>query len=149
LKQNLQETLAIRHWHDTDLPESPQERYIMNAWNLDLSFLDHVKARPPISSASPLTWSPPSSNSFKLNFDGAAKGNPGTMGFGGVFRNDVGAALHVYYGTIGKDTNNAAELEGLWKGICIADQKNFFPLEVEGDSLILITVAIRIQAGTV
>jgi len=39
-------------------------------------------------------------------------------------------------------------LEGLFEGICIAEQKNFFPLEVEGDSLILITVATRIQAGT-
>lgn len=97
LKQNIQETLAIRHWHDMDLPESPQEHYIMNTWNLDLSFLDHVKARPPISSTSPLTWSPPASNSFKLNFDGAAKGNLGMTRFAGVFRNDSGIALHAYY----------------------------------------------------
>ncbi len=39
-------------------------------------------------------------------------------------------------------------MEGLWKGICLADQHNFYPLEVEGDSLILINAAIRIQAGT-
>ena len=58
LKQNLQETLAIRNWQDTDLPESSQECLIMNTWNLDLSFLAHVKARPPTSFASPLTWSP-------------------------------------------------------------------------------------------
>ncbi len=148
LKKNLQETLAIRHWQDTDLPDSPQECLIMKAWNLDLSLLAHVKSRPPTSSASPLNWSPPASNSYKLNFDGAAKGNPGLAGYGSVFRNEVGAALHIYYGTIGKDTNNAAELEGLWKRICIADQKNFFPLEVEGDSLILITTTTRIQAGT-
>eukprot|EP00253_Pinus_taeda_P027831 PITA_27831 len=120
----------------------------MKAWNLDLSFLTHVKSRPPTSSASPLNWSPLASNSYKLNFDGAAKGNPGLAGYGGVFRNELGAALHIYYGTIGKDTNNAAELEGLWKGICITNQKNFFPLEVEGESLILITVATKIQAGT-
>jgi len=120
----------------------------MKAWNLDLSCLTHVKSRPPTSSASPLKWSPPASSSYKLNFDGAAKGNPGPAGYGGVFRNEKGAALHIYYGTIGKDTNNVVELEGLWKGICIADQKNFFPLEVEGDSLILITAATRIQAGT-
>eukprot|EP00253_Pinus_taeda_P022049 PITA_22049 len=148
LKQNLQENLAIRHWQDTNLPDSPQERLIMNAWNLNLTSLTHVKAQPPTSPASPLFWSPPASNSFKLNFDGAAKGNPGPTGFGGVFRNEVGATIHIYFGTMGKDTNNAAELEGLWKGICIADKKNFFPLEVEGDSLILINAAIRIQAGT-
>jgi len=56
--------------------------------------------------------------------------------------------VHIYYGSIGKDTKNVAELEGLWKGICIADQHNFYPLEVEGDSLILINAATRIQAVT-
>lgn len=148
LKQNLQETLAIRHWQETDLPDSPQERLIMNVWNLNLSSLAHVTARSPTIPASPLFWSPPTSNSFKLNFDGAAKGNPGLTSFGGVFRKEVGAVIHIYYGSIGKDTNNATKLEGLWRGICITDQKNFFPLEVEGDSLILINAATRIQAGT-
>lgn len=56
--------------------------------------------------------------------------------------------VHIYYGSIGKDTKNVAELEGLWKGICIADQHNLYPLEVEGDSLILINAATRIQAVT-
>jgi len=97
LKQNLQETLAIRHWHDTNLPESPQEHHIMKAWNLDLSFMDHATARSLISLASPLTWSPSASNSFKLNFDGAAKGNPRMTGFGGVFRNERGAVLHILF----------------------------------------------------
>jgi len=95
LKQNIQETLAIRHWQDTDFPDSPQERLIMKSWNLDLSCLTHVKSRPPTSSASPLKWSPPASSSYKLNFDGAAKGNPGPAGYGGVFRNEKGAALHI------------------------------------------------------
>ena len=49
---------------------------------------------------------------------------------------------------IGKDTNNVARLEGLWKGICVADQHGYYPLVAEGDSLILINAAIRIQAGT-
>lgn len=60
--------------------------------------------------ASPLNWSPPTSHSYKLNFDGAAKGNLGLAGYGGVFRNKVGSVLHIYDGSIGKDTNNAAEL---------------------------------------
>jgi len=93
-----------------------------------------------------LEFSP--SNSYKLNFDGAAKGNPGLASYGGVFRNEVGSALHIYHGLIGKDTRNAPELEGLWKGICIAEKENFFPLEVEGDSQILIIAATRIQSGT-
>lgn len=121
LKKNLQETLAIRHWQDSDLPDSPQEHLIMKAWNLDLTFLAQVKSKPPTSSASPLNWSPPVSNSYKLNFDGVAKGNPCPASYGGVFRNEMGTVLHNYHGTIGNDTNNATELEGLWKEICIAE----------------------------
>lgn len=49
-----------------------------------------------------------------LNFDGASKGNPGITGYGGVIRNAQGIQLKVYFGSIGWNTNNAAELEGLW-----------------------------------
>lgn len=38
-------------------------------------------------------------------------------------------------------------MEGLSQGICLAEQKHFFPLEVEGDSLILIAATKKIQAG--
>ena len=56
--------------------------------------------------------------------------------------------MHIYYGYLGMDSNNVAELEGLWHGICIAEKENLFPLEVEGDSQILIEAAIRIQSST-
>eukprot|EP00253_Pinus_taeda_P020881 PITA_20881 len=118
LKQSLQETLALRIWQETDWPSSPQELTIWKSWDLH------------------------------LNFDGAAKGNPGPAGYGGVIRNDKGIIHHVFFGSIGNDTNNAAELEGLWKGLCIADQQGFYPLVAERDSQILINAAIRIQAGT-
>jgi len=91
---------------------------------------------------------PPIANSFKLNFDGTAKGNPGPTGYGGVFRDQKGTIKYIYYGNIGNDTNNAAELEGILKGICILEQKNKIPLEVEGDSLIIIASVIIIQAGS-
>jgi len=91
---------------------------------------------------------PPAPNSFKLNFDGTAKGNPRRAGYGGVFRDEMGTIRHIYHGNIGNDTNNVAELEGIWKGIYIAEQENWYPLEVEGDSLIIIAAVIRIQAGS-
>jgi len=120
-KRNIQETLAIRTWYDTDMPEAQQERDIFKEWNLDLSAFAKVITRPPRSSTSPSSWSPPACNSFKLNFDGAAKGNPGPAGFGGIIRSHTGAPLHIYYGSLGKDTNNVAEMEGLWQGICLAE----------------------------
>jgi len=48
----------------------------------------------------------------------------------------------MYHGSMGRDTNNTAEIEGLWQGLCIAETKNLLPLEVEGDSQILIEAAI-------
>lgn len=73
-----------------------------------------------------------------MNFDRAAKGNLGLGGYGGIFRNVAGLTLHFYHGSIGRDTNNVVELEGLRKGICIPEIEKKFPLEVEGDSQILI-----------
>jgi len=115
---------------------------------LDLTFLAQVKTSSPIRTASSHHWSPPASYSYKLNFDGATKGNPGLVGYGGIFRNNVGSTLHIYHGSLGKDTKNAAELEGLWKGIYIEEMENFLPLEVEGDSQILIEAATWIHSST-
>ena len=83
-----------------------------------------------------------------MNFDGAAKGNSGPAGFGGIFRSHEGANIHIYFGSLGRDYNNAAELEGLWQGICIAERENIFPLEVEGDSQILIEAEKRLQSSS-
>ena len=50
---------------------------------------------------------------MKMNIYGASKGNPGAAGFGGIFRDALGKTLKIYFGLIGRDSNNSAELEGL------------------------------------
>lgn len=95
----------------------------------------------------PLNGIPPT-NVIKLNFDVASKGNPGKTGYGGIFRNHEGNRLLLYFGSIGWDTNNSAELEGLWQGLCLAHQHNFHPIIIEGDSQILINMATQIQQGS-
>ena len=82
-----------------------------------------------------------------MNFDGASKGNPGAAGFGGIFRNLAGTPLEVFFVSIGWDSNNSVELEGLQQGLCLAQEHNFFPLEVEGDSQILINATTHILMG--
>eukprot|EP00253_Pinus_taeda_P008595 PITA_08595 len=93
-------------------------------------------------------WSPPPINTFILNFDGASKGNPGSTGYGGAVKNHEGQVLKVFFGSIGWNTNNVAELEGLWKGLNITQKEGFSPLIVEGDSQILINMVTKIQQGT-
>jgi len=87
-------------------------------------------------------------NMYQLNFDGASKGNPGNSGFGGIFRDHMGAPILTFLGSRGWDTNNSAELEGLWKGLLLAQSKNFFPLIIEGDSQIIINMISRILQGS-
>ena len=87
-----------------------------------------------------MKWTPPPSGMFKFNFYGAFRGNPGQAGFGGIFRNSEGETQVIYYGSIGWDTNNSAELEGLWKGLSLIHHYKFFPIIIEGDSQILINM---------
>ena len=145
---NLKQTLDLHTWTQEDYPSLAVEKAIWENWNIQLPqrMPNH---RPSQSQAdNKLPWSPPPQNTFKLNFDGASKGNPGTAGFGGVFRNHQGESLLLYYGNIGWDTNNSAEMEGLWQGLILSQQFGFHPLEVEGDSQILICMANQLLNGT-
>lgn len=85
---------------------------------------------------------------YQLNFDGASKGNPGNSGFGGIFRDHKGAPLLTFLGSKGWDTNNSAELEGLWQGLILAQDKGFFPLIIEGNSQIIINMVTKILQGS-
>lgn len=67
--------------------------------------------------------------------------------YGGIFRNHEGQPLLYFFGSIGWDTNNFAKLEGLWQGMKLADQHNFYPILIEGDTQILINMATQIQQG--
>ena len=43
-----------------------------------------------------VTWERPPQTIFKLNFDGAAKGNPSLAGMGGAMRDSRGEILGIY-----------------------------------------------------
>ena len=75
---------------------------------------------------------------FKLNFDGASRGNPGPTGFGGLCRDSLGRINFVFLGAIGHDSNNSAELEGMIQGLQCLVRSNSFPAIIEGDSQISI-----------
>ena len=96
----------------------------------------------------PMQWSPPPYGVFKINFDGASRGNPNQAGFGGIFRNSKGEIQNIYYGSIGWDTNNSAELEGLWQGLCLTLHYNFFQIIIEGEYQVLINMVKQLLRGT-
>ncbi|XP_059073499.1 uncharacterized protein LOC131874235 [Cryptomeria japonica] len=83
-------------------------------------------------------WIPPKTGNFKMNFDGASRGNPGKSGYGAIIRNEFGNFVGAKYGSLGINTNNMAELVGLLVGLewCVAH--GIQDVEVEGDSQIIL-----------
>eukprot|EP00253_Pinus_taeda_P028396 PITA_28396 len=110
---NLQETLSLKTWVADDFPMQANEIAIWENWNIQLPHGSPACKPSDSSNISKHSWLPPPRHRFKLNFDGASKGNPGKAGFGGIFRDHKGSPLLIYLGNIGWDTNNSAELEGL------------------------------------
>ena len=89
----------------------------------------------------------PSPLVFKLNFDGASRGNPGLAGFGGLCRDHDGRIMMVFLGSIGQDTNKSAELEGLIRGFEVLIRGAFFLAIIEGDSNTLVQMEKRMMNG--
>eukprot|EP00253_Pinus_taeda_P013273 PITA_13273 len=96
-----------------DLPSLHNEKSILDNWQLHLPQELQKNGPAKSSNIKKGKWNAPPKHSYKLNFDGASKGNPGIAGFGGILRNHEGTPMQIYFGNIGWDTNNSAELEVL------------------------------------
>jgi hypothetical protein len=69
-------------------------------------------------------WSPPSFLWIKCNVDGAAKGNPGIAGCGGVFRNHRADLIHCFAVPLGITSSTHAELYATILAIEVAFRMN-------------------------
>jgi ribonuclease HI len=59
-----------------------------------------------------------------------------------------GQILHIFYGYLGINSNNVAELWALIKGLQITHQNQFHQLIVEGDSQLIIHMLTKLQWGS-
>ena len=100
-----------------------------------------------MSASNSNSWIGPPAGSFKLNVNGAAKGNLGPAGYGGTIRNSKGDILSLFYGSIGSNTNNMAKIEGLINGLKWVIQTGENPLVAEGDSQIINNLAHQLQSS--
>lgn len=148
MSQNIKETISLHAWCQEDFPTLLQEQNIWANWNLQWNQADMAKRTHPQTNCAPGKWTPPSKNMFQLNFDGASKGNPGNSGFEGIGRDWKRIPLLTFLGSKGWDTNNSTELEGLWQGLSLAQNRGFFHLIIEGDFQIIINMVIKIMQGT-
>lgn len=94
------------------------------------------------------SWKPPPEGFFKVNIDGASKGNPGVAGFGGAIRDHQGQTKYIFHGHLEKGTNNMAELLELDQCLEILVEENLQNANIEAESEFIIRVAKKIHNGT-
>ncbi|XP_057843263.2 uncharacterized protein LOC131052700 [Cryptomeria japonica] len=82
-------------------------------------------------------WKPPKMGWFKLNFDGASRGNPGQTRIGCCLHNLDGTEVTQRAKPVGIGTNNRAEFMALVEGLEMCRALGV-KLVVEGDSTIII-----------
>ena len=75
---------------------------------------------------------------FSVNIDGGARGNPGPAGWGVVVYNAAGDVIAELSGTLPHATNNVAEYSGLLAALdwCVKNGAN--TVHVRSDSLLLV-----------
>ena len=77
-----------------------------------------------------------------LFFDGAAKGNPGKAGAGGVVVNPFGEKIHSYAWGLGYSSSIQAEALALFQGLKILKELSINEANVIGDSQIVINAMV-------
>ncbi|XP_057847183.2 uncharacterized protein LOC131056921 [Cryptomeria japonica] len=82
-------------------------------------------------------WSPPPCPCFKLQFDGASKGNPGKSGIGVIIFDHSSKIIMAVGKYIGHCTNNMAEFQALSVGLDLAHSLNIKDIVIEGDLMLV------------
>ncbi|XP_057844429.2 uncharacterized protein LOC131053798 [Cryptomeria japonica] len=87
-------------------------------------------------------WSPPPFPSFKLQFDGASKGNPGRSSVGVIIFYHSSKIIKAVGKYIGQGTNIVAKFQALSFGIDLALSLNIKDIVIEGDSMLVFQAVI-------
>ncbi|KAI8558096.1 hypothetical protein RHMOL_Rhmol04G0062800 [Rhododendron molle] len=87
-----------------------------------------------------VSWTKPKPGCFKLNTDGASKGNPGASSCGGIIRDSDGKWFSGFHRKIGFASSIEAELWALRDGLILAMSKGLGrgKLEVEVDATLVL-----------
>lgn len=101
-------SILAENWADEDWKTTEAEIEILKKLNVEQGLIYHQKSKQNHQTAnqSGAVYRKPPEVFIKLNFDGAAKGNPGPAGFGGIFRNGEGVTDWIYDEHGGTMTNN-------------------------------------------
>ncbi|GAA0142857.1 hypothetical protein LIER_42739 [Lithospermum erythrorhizon] len=79
-------------------------------------------------------WTKPPDGHFKLNTDGASKGNSGESGCGGILRDKEGSIIMAFGVYLGRETSIVAEMKAIQEGLHKLCIKGIRDVMVETDS---------------
>src|SRR5215469_8340192 len=81
---------------------------------------------------------PAARSAYRINIDGASRGNPGPAAYGVVIRDARGETVAKLKKYIGRFTNNVAEYYGLIAALDYAQSQGIRAIRVESDSELLV-----------
>lgn len=97
IQNHTKEMLGLKQLGSSDLQAGPKEIGILRKWEIT-RILEYIgkKGETNPTGIIPEIWEPPPTSMYKLNFDGASKGNPSRVGYGGAIRNSEGKLVGLY-----------------------------------------------------
>ncbi|KAL9224347.1 hypothetical protein vseg_000390 [Gypsophila vaccaria] len=126
---------------DGDIPESPflfllkrQDETLSALSRNDNLFRQHTTRSKEVF----VRWSPPPSDWFVLNIDGASRGNPGESGAGGLIRTADGSLIRAFALKLGIGSSMRAEVMALVRGLALAKELDLPRLIIQSDSQIVV-----------
>ena len=121
---------------DSQIIQRWKHLFIPDGWKIGNSSTSSLSCKQ-------IGWRPPDEGYWKLNFDGASRGNPGPFGFGACIRNSEGDVVAITVSPLPINTNNMVEAQALLASLILAKQGNFWLLHIEGDSSVIINACIH------
>ena len=97
IEAHLKETITLHQWTQEEFIVEANERIILYDLGIEeLPSNNSISCSVLVSVSSSNSWIGPLAGSFKLNVDGATKGNPGPTSYGGAIRNSKGDMLSLF-----------------------------------------------------
>ncbi|XP_059067624.1 uncharacterized protein LOC131858407 [Cryptomeria japonica] len=128
--KNLEHLRSFSHWDNWVTWKWSSLRVIPSHGALTAGLSSLVKRRM-------AKWMPPPQFSFKLDFDGAAKGNLGKLGIGVVIFDHNYKTVKAVGKYIGVGSNNIAEFQALSFGLYLSISLDIEDIVIEGDSMLV------------
>ncbi|KAL0411081.1 UNVERIFIED_CONTAM: putative ribonuclease H protein [Sesamum latifolium] len=94
-----------------------------------------------------VNWRKPQEGWYKLNTDGASKGNPGIFDAGGILRDHLGRVIFAFQEPLGNTTNTQAELRAFHRGLKIYTDMGFHNIWIETDATASIKLISTLRQG--